>query len=99
QTDEAIGVRHGYIEHLLRALADVSDQAAGEKSERAANRREGRAQLMADRRNEFVFHAIDDESFGDVAERDDYAGRTRRRIEHRAGGVFDRDFRSVALHE
>src|ERR1700730_9864593 len=54
----------------FRRLGQLDVVGAGEKAERGGNRRQRRAQLVADRRDELILQALDTAAFADV---DDHA--------------------------
>ena len=67
----------------FRLIRGVVETAGGEQAERAADRRERRAQLVTDHRDEFVLHALDFFSLADVA-RDDLHASV---LEHRRANL------------
>ena len=69
QPDQAVGVLDRDVDHPPPALRELADGAAGEQPERAADRRQRGAQLVAHDGHELVLHPVDLAPVGDVAER------------------------------
>ena len=85
---------HGDLRHPLRALGQRPEDAALQQAERAADRRQRRAQLVADDRRELVLDALDGAPLGDVVE--DHDGAADATVLHdRRARVLDRKGRAV----
>ena len=92
QPDQAVGVLDRDLDHPPPAFGELADGAAGEQAERAADRRQRRAQLVADDGHELVLHPVDLVAVGDVAEHGD---RAAARACRRAPGSTDSCARNV----
>ena len=66
QRDQAHGVAFGHPDQLAGVSRQVAHRATGEQAQRAANRGERRAQLMAHGRHELLFQAIDLATLRDI---------------------------------
>ena len=73
QAHQPVGVADRNLQHLLCLLRPIHERAAGEQTQCSTQRGQRRAQLMRDRRDKLVLHAVERAALRRVGEGDDDA--------------------------
>src|SRR5258706_5948399 len=95
ETDETIGIADCDLQHPFPLLLEWAEQPAAKEAKCSTNGREGRSELVTDRRNELALESFDGAALGHIAENHHRPTLGSVFIEHRFGGVLDGKARTI----